>query len=171
MNAVGGAELVDRELVDDLLAQQRAVLGIERCDRLAQCTREVRAVLALELLEHRIVVAGAERVLELLVGRRLSRGFLEVTDQLARRGDPDPAAQRTLALVAGDARGPVVTGDQQLDAQQLLDLVDQILGCARRRPRGVDLGEDLVERGVRGRFLGGACGGEGDVGDRNRREG
>src|SRR5262249_5956726 len=43
------ADLVDRELVDDLLAQQRAVLGVELGDRLAQRGGELGAVLGLEL--------------------------------------------------------------------------------------------------------------------------
>jgi hypothetical protein len=87
-----------------------------------------------------------------------------VADQLAGRRDADPAAQRTLALVPGDPGGLVVLGDEQLDAQQLLDLLDEILGGARRGPGGVDLGEDRVEGGVCGRFLRGARGGEREVG-------
>src|SRR5207253_2906834 len=50
---------------------------------------------------------------------------------------------------------------------ELLDLVDQVLGRARRRAGGVDLGEDRIEGGVGGRFLRDARGGDRDVCDRH----
>jgi len=81
-----------------------------------------------------------------------------VADQLARRGDAHPAAQRALAAVAGDAGRLAVLGHEQLQAQQLLDLVDEIFRRADRRAGGVDLGEHAIERGDRGRLLQ-LCGG------------
>src|SRR6185295_7437067 len=78
----GGADLVDRELIDDLLAQQRAVLRAELGDRLAQRGRELGAVLGLELRQQRI--AGVtERLVERPRARRLAGALALVPDQLA----------------------------------------------------------------------------------------
>ena len=58
MDAVRCTELVDRELVDDLLAQQRAVLGVELGDRLAQRGRELGFPTAnVETLPHTAIPA------------------------------------------------------------------------------------------------------------------
>ena len=93
--------------------------------------------------------------------------LLLVTDQLARRGDAHPAAQRAAPAIAGDARRLAVPGHEELHAQQLLDLLDLILFGTCRGAGRVDLGEHGVERGVRGRFLRDARGGEHEVGGRS----
>ena len=72
MHAVGGADGVDRHVVDDLLAQQRAVLGGEIVDRLAQRGRELGAVLGLERRERRID-AAREQSIEAAIDREIAR--------------------------------------------------------------------------------------------------
>ena len=76
VHAERGADLVDRQLVDDLLAQQRAVLGRQLGDRLAQRDGELGAVLGLERVERRIDRRPQPCVEALSIGVSRARFFL-----------------------------------------------------------------------------------------------
>src|SRR5688572_3739788 len=99
VDTVGSAELVDREALDDLLLEERAVLGGEVRDREAEGLGELGAVLGLELFEEGIAVRAADRFFEGALDGELARLLLLVADELARGGDADPAAEWTLAAI------------------------------------------------------------------------
>src|SRR5262249_52305164 len=115
-------DLVDREAVDQLVAQQRAVARGQLFERGAERVGELGAVLRLELLE-RGVIAVARIDDEMLFERRRPLLRLRDAHELARYRHAQPATQGATAGVVTDRGGPTFARDEQLRPDDLRRLV------------------------------------------------
>lgn len=113
VNAEDRSDLVDREAVDQLVTQERAITRGQLGERGAKGLGKLGAVLRLQLLKGGVVAVAWIRD-QVLFERFRPLLRLRDPDQLARDADPQPAAQRATACVVADRRRPTVARREQL---------------------------------------------------------
>src|SRR5262249_3060459 len=115
-------EVVDRQLVEDVLAEQGALAPFERGERLADRLLQLGGVFRAPVL-----LLGARRrigpmIEQDLVERLLAIDLTDDLERLARRAHAQPRGKLAAARVVCD---PAMTigADQQLEAQRLLHFI------------------------------------------------
>lgn len=169
VDVVDGADLVDGEVGEVVLAQEVSFGAFEGCEGLREGLLELGAVFAFEEFEFEVALVGVGSVEELLVSVGVFAFVLcagaDAIEEGASGGDAQPAMEGALSAVGADLGGSCGRLHEEFFAQCLEEVFFGVLG------RGVATGGLDEEAGVLsleglqgiGCFLG-TCAGEEEVG-------
>src|SRR5689334_631075 len=122
VGAIEAGEVVDRQLVEDVLAQDVALADLERSERFVDRALELARVLRPQVLLARIR-GGIRKVIEQhLVERVFAVVLAEQRERLAGRGHAQPTRELAAPRIVRDA-WRTVGADQEIEAHGLPHLV------------------------------------------------
>jgi hypothetical protein len=142
MDRMEGADLIDCEVVDGMLAEDEAVARFERSDRLLERGAEVGAELPADELAFGVDFREERFEEPAVVDELVAASLGEHAHRLADGHDAQPRAQLSAAAVARNTGG---IADKHFDAETLEDLVDVGRCSTERCHRGPDGFERLLE--------------------------
>jgi len=163
VDVVQRADLVDRQLIDIVVAQDIALLRVERSHGLLERDLELRTILGAKVL-----LVGAVGHRGQCREHRVVDGILGTAAQPAHRGArrdrARPGLERGAPGIGRDLRRAVV-GDEQLVPDVLGDIGHDVIREAHRAQAALDrIATRRLERGERGGVAGRARLGEVEVG-------